>query len=89
MKKPASLDFQMGHSGVAAFKMHGHDYLPYYISRADEEGEVSEPEAEAEKPEANETKEGDEEKYLKLPELNQTSFGLLLGAAIGIAALAM
>jgi len=35
------------------------------------------------------TKEGDEEKYLKLPELNQTSFGLLLGVGIGIIAITL
>ncbi len=86
MKKPASLDFQMGHNGVTAFKIHGYDHLPQLISRADEEaggdGEVVEPEA-------SEPKEGDEEKYLKLPELNQTSFGLLLGVGIGIIAITL
>jgi len=91
MKKPASLDFQMGHNGITAFKIHGYDHLPQLISRADEEasgdGEVVEPEAS--EPEASESEEGDEEKYLKLPELNQTSFGLLLGVGIGIIAITL
>ena len=88
MKRPASLDLQMGHSGIAAFKMHGYDYLPQLISKADEEenGEVIEDGEAGENGEAEEQREGEEEKYLKLPELNQTSFGVLLG--IGIAVIA-
>jgi len=47
MKKPASLDFQMVHQGITAFKLHGHDYLPLLVSRVDEDGgEVIETEAE-------------------------------------------
>lgn len=99
MKKPASLDIQMAHSGVSAIKMHGHDYLPQFISRADEEasgnGEVVEQEAgapETGEPETGETvaeeqKEADEEKYIDiLPEMNQTTFGVMLGIGIGILA---
>ena len=64
MKRPASLDFQMGHNGVTAFKMHGYDYLPYFVSKVDDEGskdsETSEPQAG--EPEASETDKGDEKK---------------------------
>ena len=89
MKKPAVLDFQIGYSGATAFKMHGYDYLPQLISKVDEEasgeGEVVEDgESEASKP-----KEGDEKKYLELPELNQTSFGVILGIGIGILAITL
>lgn len=91
MKTPAALDFQMGHNGVTAFKMHGYDYLPQLISKADEEasgdGEVVE-ESEAGEPEASEPKKGDEEKYIDIvPEMNQTTFGIMLGVGIGILAL--
>ncbi len=92
MKKPASLDFQMGHQGITAFKLHGYDYLPQLVSRADEaDGEVVKTEVEngQENGEASETEEGDEEKYLKLPELNQTSFGVVLGAVILFSILAL
>ena len=99
MKKPATLNFQMGYSGATAFKMHGYDYLPQLISRADEEasgegrevykdGEVVE-DGESGEPDASEPKEGDEKKYLKLPELNQTSFGVILGIGIGILAITL
>jgi len=105
MKRPASLNIQMGHQGIAALKMHGYDYLPQLISRADEEAsgddrviykdvdvdvdvDVDADLASGE-PEAGEPKEGDEEKYLKLPELNQTSFGLLLGVGILIIAITL
>lgn len=94
MKRPASLNFQLGHNGVTAFKIHGYDYLPQLISRADEEasgdGDVVEPEAvepEAGEPEVGEPKEADEEKYIDMPEMNQTTFGILLGAGIGILAI--
>ena len=96
MEKPASLDFQMGHQGITAFKLHGYDYLPQLVSKADEEGgEVIETEGEngeangQENGEAGETAQDDEKKYLKVPELNQTSFGLLLGAGILIGILAL
>lgn len=82
LRKNASLDFQMGRSGVKAFKMHGYDYLPYIVSRADENGEVSDPEA-------GEPVKDEEKKFIELPELNQTSFGLLLGVGIGIVAIAL
>jgi len=86
MKRPASLDLQMGHQGIAAFKMHGYNYLPHLISRADDEGgqdgvENGEVDGQ-ENGEASEAEKNDEKKYLKLPELNQTSFGILLGAGI-------
>lgn len=91
MKRPASLDFQLGHNGVTGFKIHGYDYLPQFISKADEEatgdGEVVR-ETDAGGPEANEPKESDEEKYIDIvPEMNQTTFGIMLGIGIGILAL--
>ncbi len=103
MKRPASLNIQMGHQGIAALKMHGYDYLPQLISRADEEASGDDRviykdvdvdvEFDADlpsgEPEAGGPKEGDEEKYLKLPELNQTSFGLLLGVGILIIAITL
>ena len=91
IKRPASLDFQLGHNGVTAFKIHGYDYLPKLISKADEEasgdGEAG-GESEAGEPEASEPKESDEEKYIDIvPEMNQTTFGIMLGVGIGILAL--
>jgi len=86
MKRPASLDLQMGHQGIAAFKMHGYDYLPQLISQADDEsGENGEVNSQ-ENGEASETEKGEEKKYLKLPELDQTNFGVLLGVGILIIA---
>ena len=92
MKRPASLDFQLGHNGVTAFKIHGYDYLPQFISRADEEesgdGGVVSKDGETGEPDASEAEKGDEEKYIDIvPEMNQTTFGILLGAGIGILAL--
>ncbi len=90
MKRPASLDIQMGHQGIAALKMHGYDYLPHLISRADEEdGQDGGENGEAggqENGGASETEKSEEKKYLKLPELNQTNFGVLLGVGILIIA---
>jgi hypothetical protein len=89
MKRPASLDLQMGHQGIAAFKMHGYDYLPQLISQADDEdGENGEVNSQ-ENGEASEAEKSDEEKYLKLPEMNQTNFGILLGVGIGIIAITL
>ena len=82
LRKNAALDFQMGRGGVKAFKVHGHNYLPYFVSRAEENGEVSDLEA------SEPVKDG-EKKFIELPELNQTSFGLLLGIGIGIVAIAL
>ena len=90
MKKPASLDFQMGHQGITAFKLHGYDYLPHLVSRADEDGgEVIETEAEngeadgQENGEASETEEGDKKELLKFSEvLDQTTVGLIIGGTI-------
>lgn len=87
LRKNASLDFQMGHSGVKALKMHGYDYLPYFVSRADENGEVND--GEVNDPEASEPEKSEEKKFIELPELNQTSFGLLLGVGIGIIAITL
>ncbi len=86
MKRPASLDLQMGHQGIAAFKMHGYDYLPQLISQADDEGGENGEVNSQENGEASETEKGEEKKYLKLPELNQTNFGVLLGVGILIIA---
>jgi len=86
MKRPASLDLQMGHQGIAAFKMHGYDYLPQLISQADDEGGENGEVNNQENGEASETEEGEEKKYLKLPELDQTNFGVLLGVGILIIA---
>lgn len=93
MKRPASLDIQMGHQGIAAFKMHGYDYLPQLISRADDEGgqgggENGEADGQG-TGEASEAEKNEDEKYIKLPELNQTSFGVLLGIGIGIVAITL
>lgn len=90
MKKPASLDLQLKPGGIAAFKMHGYDYLPYIVSKADDEGnqngdqEVGQNgDAEGESGESEET-----EKFVKASDvLNQTSFGIMLGVGIGIIAL--
>ena len=86
MKRPASLDLQMGHQGIAAFKMHGYDYLPQLISQADDEGGENGEVNSQENGEASETEKGEEKKYLKLPELDQTNFGVLLGVGILIIA---
>jgi len=86
MKRPASLDIQMGHQGIAAFKMHGYDYLPQLISQVDDEGGENGEADGQENGEASETEKSEEKKYLKLPELNQTNFGVLLGVGILIIA---
>jgi len=86
MKRPASLDIQMGHQGIAAFKMHGYDYLPQLISQVDDEGGENGEADGQENSEASETEKSEEKKYLKLPELNQTNFGVLLGVGILIIA---
>ena len=85
MKKPATLNFQMGYSGVTAFKMHGYDYLPDLISQADdkngENGDVSEPEA-------GDSEKSDKEEYTKFSDvMNQTTFGILLGGVIAVLAI--
>jgi len=95
MKKPASLDFQMGHQGITAFKLHGYDYLPHLVSRADEDGgEVIETEGEngeldgqenveAKNGEASETEEGEKKELLKYSDvLDQTTVGLIIGGTI-------
>ena len=89
MKRPASLDLQMGHQGVAAFKMHGYDYLPQLISQADDEGGENGKVSSQENGEASEAEKSDEKEYLKLPELNQTNFGILLGVGILIIAITL
>ena len=94
MKKPASLDMQMGHQGISAFKMHGHDYLPQFVSQADDEGgqnggENGEAAGGQENGEASEAEKSDEKKYLKLPEMNQTNIGILLGVGILIIAITL
>jgi len=92
MKKPASLDFQMGHQGITAFKLHGYDYLPHLVSKADEEGgDVIETEGEngQENGEASETEEDDKKELLKFSEvLDQTTVGLMIGVGILIGILA-
>ena len=95
MTKPASLDFQMGHQGINSFKLHGYDYLPHLVSKADEkEGEVIETEAEngdvdeqenaeAKNAEASETEEGEKKELLKYSDvLDQTTVGLIIGGTI-------
>ncbi len=87
MKRPASLDLQMGHQGIAAFKMHGYDYLPHLISRVDDEGGqdgVENGEADGqENGEASKTEEGEKEELLKFSEvLDQTTVGLIIGGGI-------
>jgi len=90
MKKPASLDFQMGHQGITAFKLHGYDYLPHLVSRADEDGgEVMETEAEngdadgQKDDKASETEAGDKKELLKYSDvLDQTTVGLIIGGTI-------
>jgi len=90
MKKPAALDFQMGHQGISAFKLHGHDYLPQFVSMADEadaevvktEGENGEADVQ-ENDEAKETEEGEKKELLKYSEvLDQTTVGLIIGGTI-------
>lgn len=93
MKRPASLDIQMGHQGIAAFKMHGYDYLPQLISQVDDQGgqdggEYGEADGQ-ENGEASKAEKNEDDKYVKLPELNQTSFGLLLGVGILIIAITL
>lgn len=93
MKKPAALDFQMGHQGITAFKLHGYDYLPQLVSRADEEaGDVVKAEGEngQENGEASENEEGDKKELLKFSEvLDQTTVGLMIGAGIIIGMIAL
>lgn len=77
MKKPASLDIQMGYHGIAAFKMHGYNYLPHLVNKAGEkDGGVVAPEEKQDKefPEFSDV-------------LDQTTVGLIFGAVIGIIAL--
>ena len=95
MKKPAALDFQMGHQGISAFKLHGYDYLPQLVSMADEvdaevvkaEGENGEVDGqenvEAKNGEASETEEGEKKELLKYSDvLDQTTVGLIIGGTI-------
>jgi hypothetical protein len=93
MKKPAALDFQMGHQGISAFKLHGHDYLPQLVSMADEaDDEVVKTEGgngEADG-EAGDSEEGEKKKLLKYSEvLDQTTVGLMIGAGILIGMIAL
>ncbi len=89
MKRPASLDFQMDHEGITAFKMHGYDYLPGLISKADEDGgEGVGEDGNASEPEAGDSEKSDEEKYVKFSDvMNQTSFGILIGGVIAVLAI--
>ncbi len=92
MKKPASLDLQIGRSGIASFKMHGYDYLPYILSQAAGEGEDESGGTEVDAESGNDgevTESGEEkEKLVKFSDVvNQTSFGIMLGVGIGIIAL--
>ncbi len=97
MKKPAALDFQMGHQGITAFKLHGYDYLPQLVSMADEaDGEVVKTGGEngeadsQENGEASENEEGDKKELLKFSEvLDQTTVGLMIGAGILIGMIAL
>jgi len=93
MKKPASMDFQMGHQGITAFKLHGYDYLPQLVSKADEEGgDVVKTEGEngQENGEAGEIEEGEKKELLKFSDvLDQTTVGLMIGAGILIGILAL
>ena len=90
MKKPAGLDFQMGHQGISAFKLHGHDYLPQFVAMADEaDAEVVKTEAEndeagaQENVEVGETEEGEKKELLKYSDvLDQTTVGLIIGGTI-------
>jgi len=90
MKKPAALDFQMGHQGISAFKLHGHDYLPQFVSMADEaDAEVVKTEGEngeagdQENVEAGETEEGEKKELTTYSEfLDQTTVGLIIGGTI-------
>jgi hypothetical protein len=101
MKKPAALDFQMGHQGISAFKLHGHDYLPQLVSMADEadaevvktEGENGEAggqeNVEAKNGEASKTEEGEKKELLTYSEfLDQTTVGLIIGGTILVLILA-
>ncbi len=87
MKRPASLNIQMGHQGIAALKMHGYDYLPQLISQVDDQGgqdggENGEADGQ-ENDEAGETKEGEKEELLKFSDvLDQTTVGFLIGGLI-------
>jgi hypothetical protein len=90
MKKPAALDFRMGHQGISAFKLHGHDYLPQLVSMADEaDAEVVKTEGgngevgAQENDEAKEAEEGEKKELLKYSEvLDQTTVGLIIGGTI-------
>ena len=84
MKRPATLDLQIGHQGISAFKMHGYDYLPHLISRrVDDEGSENGEADGQENDEASETEEGDKKKLLKYSDvLDQTTVGLLIGGVI-------
>jgi len=92
MKRPASLDFQMSHEGITTFKMHGYDYLPQLISKADEEsgegGEGVGEDGNASEPEAGDSEKAEEKEVLKFSDvMNQTSFGILLGGVIAVLAI--
>jgi len=89
MKRPASLDIQIGHQGIAALKMHGYDYLPQLISQVDDEGGENGEADGQENGEASKAEKNEDDKYVKFPELNQTSFGLLLGVGILIIAITL
>jgi len=83
MKRPASLDIQMGHQGIAALKMHGYDYLPQLISQVDDEGGENGEADGQENGEASETEEGEKEELLKFSDvLDQTTVGFLIGGLI-------
>ena len=95
MKKPAALDFQMGHKGISGFKLHGHDYLPQLVSMADEaDSEVAKPKGEndeasgqenveAKNGKTGETEESEKKELLKYSEvLDQTTVGLIIGGTI-------
>ena len=95
MKEPASMDFQLGHQGITAFKLHGYDYLPHFVSKADEDsgegvetaaenGEVDGQEnVEVKNGEASETEEGEKKELLKYSDvLDQTTVGLIIGGSI-------
>jgi len=89
MKRPASLDFQMGHEGITTFKMHGYDYLPQLISKADEESdEGAGEEGSASEPEADDSEKVEEDKHVKFSDvMNQTTFGILIGGVIAVLAI--
>lgn len=80
MKRPASLDLQMGHQGIVTLKMHGYDYLPDLVSQANDEG--------GENGEASETEKDDKKELLKFSDvLDQTTVGILIGGVIAVLAL--